>query len=112
MGFRRVVHYCRDAFFWADFGSDPGLRVKRGGEVSFVVSNLPDERHHVSAWVYPASETGQKMGEGVDLTKEGEGVLRSLPPGVYYITWAYDGPIGKTGSLGNVFYAFKLVILE
>ena len=102
----RVIDVCRSGH--PSYGGDPDLRVNLGDDVSLVVLNLPADQDGVRAWAHPVlgTESDLESGPGFDLTKAGEGVLRSLPPGLYYLTWSYSG------RLGVVKRDFKLEIVE
>ena len=95
-----------DTFAWQYFDEIPALKVNRGEEVSFVVSNASDYQGTVTIQVSPVlvkepvldfeAEVGVTAGLGT----------RNLPPGVYGLHWSYRGP------RGGIDYRFKVEIVE
>ena len=93
---------------WEDFDSAPALSVKRGDELSVVVSTGEASPGEVQIWVLTVLETEPflRPGEQVYSAPAGEGTNLDLPVGVYFLNAFYKS------SLGDVSYGFKLEMVE
>lgn len=99
---------CVDKIGWEDFDSAPALAVKRGDDLSVVVTTGESSPGGVEVQVYTVGETEPFLmpGDQVYSSPAGEGTTLDLEPGVYFLNAFYQS------GLGDVSYGFKLEMVE
>lgn len=99
---------CVDKIGWEDFDSAPVLSVKRGGDLSVVVTTDEAIPGDVQVQVYTVESTKPFLAPGDEVYSgsAGEGTTLDLEPGVYFLSAFY-----KSG-LGDASYGFKLEVVE
>lgn len=99
---------CVDKIGWEDFESATAISVKRGDELSFVVTTDESSRGEVEVQVYTVGETEPFLmpGDQVYSSPAGEGTTLDLEPGVYFLNAFYRS------DLGDASYGFKLEMAD
>ena len=99
---------CVDKIGWEDFDSAPAVSVKRGGELSVVVTTDESNPGEMQVQVYAVEETEPFLAPGDEVysSPAGETTTLDLEPGVYFLSAFY-----KSG-LGDVSYGFKLEMVD
>ncbi len=99
---------CADKIGWEDFDSAPALSVKRGDELSVVVSTEETSPGEVQVQVYTVESTEPFLGPGDEVYSgaASEGVKLDLPAGVYFLSAFYKS------RLGDVSYGFRLEMVD
>ena len=99
---------CVDKIGWEDFDTAPAVSVKRGDELSVVVTTDESNPGEVQVQVYTVEETEPFLAPGDEVysSPAGEGTTLDLEPGVYFLSAFY-----KSG-LGDVSYGFKLEMVD
>ena len=93
---------------WEDFDSAPTVSVKRGDELSVVVSTDESSPGEVQVQVFTVKSTEPflRPGDEVYSSPAGDGTTLDLEPGVYFLSAFY-----KSG-LGDVSYGFRLEMVD
>ena len=99
---------CVDKIGWEGFDRAPALSVKRGDELSVVVTSDESSPGEVQVQVYTVQSTEPflRPGEEVYGAAAGEGITLDMEPGVYFLSAFYKS------NLGDVSYAFKLEMVD
>ena len=99
---------CVDKMGWEDFDSAPAVSVKRGDELSVVVTTGESNPGQVQVQVYTVKETEQflVLGDEVYSRRAGDGTTLDMEPGLYFLSAFY------TSRLGDASYGFKLEMVE
>ena len=99
---------CVDKIGWEDFDSASALLVKRGDEISVVVSTDESSPGEVTVQVLTIERTEPYLrpGDQVYSGRADEGVKLDLPPGDYFLNAFYKS------RLGDVSYGFKLIMAD